>query len=79
MWSADKWFSKAGGVPNGEPGERPQYTKGYYGAFVIDPLGNNIEVMYWSPIWLKALQALPFIMTGTVGVALAIGVSKYYI
>lgn len=33
-----------GGTPNGEPGERPMYGKGYYAAFVLDPLGNNIEV-----------------------------------
>lgn len=71
-------YSKAGGVPNGEPGERPQYVKGYYGAFVIDPLGNNIEVTHLSPLWLKALQAAPFVLTGAVCAAVAAGVSKYY-
>jgi catechol 2,3-dioxygenase-like lactoylglutathione lyase family enzyme len=30
---------------NGGPGERPQYHAGYYGAFVLDPDGNNIEVV----------------------------------
>jgi catechol 2,3-dioxygenase-like lactoylglutathione lyase family enzyme len=30
---------------NGEPGERPRYHRGYYAAFVIDPDGNNIEVV----------------------------------
>ena len=35
----------AGGKDNGAPGERP-YHPGYYGAFVIDPDGNNIEVVY---------------------------------
>lgn len=30
---------------NGEPGLRPQYHPHYYGAFVIDPDGNNIEAV----------------------------------
>lgn len=36
---------KAGGKDNGKPGLRPQYHSSYYGAFVIDPDGNNIEVV----------------------------------
>jgi len=36
---------KAGGKDNGAPGERP-YHPGYYAAFVLDPDGNNIEVVY---------------------------------
>ena len=39
---------KAGGKDNGAPGERP-YHPGYYGAFVLDPDGNNIEVVYHGP------------------------------
>jgi catechol 2,3-dioxygenase-like lactoylglutathione lyase family enzyme len=35
----------AGYEDNGAPGERPGYHTGYYGAFVIDPEGNNIEVV----------------------------------
>jgi catechol 2,3-dioxygenase-like lactoylglutathione lyase family enzyme len=35
----------AGGRPNGEPGPRPQYHPGYYGAFVLDPDGHNIEAV----------------------------------
>ena len=38
----------AGGKDNGAPGERP-YHPGYYRAFVIDPDGNNIEVVYHGP------------------------------
>jgi predicted lactoylglutathione lyase len=30
---------------NGAPGERPIYHEGYYGAFVLDPDGNNVEVV----------------------------------
>ena len=37
---------EAGGKDNGPPGERPQYHPGYYGAFVLDPDGNNIEAVY---------------------------------
>jgi catechol 2,3-dioxygenase-like lactoylglutathione lyase family enzyme len=34
-----------GGRDNGAPGERP-YHPGYYGAFALDPDGNNIEAVY---------------------------------
>jgi catechol 2,3-dioxygenase-like lactoylglutathione lyase family enzyme len=30
---------------NGAPGERPVYHPGYYAAFVLDPDGNNVEVV----------------------------------
>jgi catechol 2,3-dioxygenase-like lactoylglutathione lyase family enzyme len=35
----------AGYPDNGGPGERPEYHPGYYGAFVLDPDGNNIELV----------------------------------
>jgi catechol 2,3-dioxygenase-like lactoylglutathione lyase family enzyme len=35
----------AGGTDNGAPGPRPVYHPGYYGAFVLDPDGNNIEAV----------------------------------
>ncbi|NQT97457.1 MAG: VOC family protein [Candidatus Marinimicrobia bacterium] len=35
----------AGGVDNGGPGLRPDYHPNYYGAFVFDPDGNNIEAV----------------------------------
>ena len=37
---------EAGYRDNGAPGERPQYHRGYYGAFVLDPDGNNVEAVY---------------------------------
>ena len=40
---------KAGGRDNGAPGLRPQYHPNYYGAFVFDPDGNNIEAVCHSP------------------------------
>lgn len=35
----------AGGRDNGAPGLRPHYRPGYYGAFVLDPDGNNMEAV----------------------------------
>jgi catechol 2,3-dioxygenase-like lactoylglutathione lyase family enzyme len=35
----------AGYEDNGAPGERPAYHPGYYGAFVLDPDGHNVEVV----------------------------------
>jgi catechol 2,3-dioxygenase-like lactoylglutathione lyase family enzyme len=39
----------AGGRDNGQPGLRPNYHPGYYGAFVLDPDGHNIEAVCHSP------------------------------
>ena len=36
---------KAGAVDNGAPGLRPHYHEHYYGAFVFDPDGYNIEAV----------------------------------
>jgi catechol 2,3-dioxygenase-like lactoylglutathione lyase family enzyme len=35
----------AGGRDNGAPGLRPRYHPDYYGAFVLDPDGHNIEAI----------------------------------
>ncbi|ANB17939.1 VOC family protein [Dokdonella koreensis] len=35
----------AGGVDNGAPGLRPHYHPHYYGAFVLDPDGHNVEAV----------------------------------
>jgi catechol 2,3-dioxygenase-like lactoylglutathione lyase family enzyme len=35
----------AGGPDNGAPGPRPIYQPNYYGAFVLDPDGNNVEAV----------------------------------
>ena len=39
----------AGGTDNGGPGLRPHYHPHYYGAFVRDPDGNNIEAVCHDP------------------------------
>jgi catechol 2,3-dioxygenase-like lactoylglutathione lyase family enzyme len=38
-----------GGKDNGAPGLRPHYHATYYGAFVIDPDGNNVEAVCHAP------------------------------
>ncbi len=40
----------AGGRDNGAPGLRPHYHPNYYGAFVLDPDGNNIEAVCHRPL-----------------------------
>ena len=39
----------AGGKDNGAPGLRPHYHANYYGAFVRDPDGHNIEAVCHAP------------------------------
>jgi len=46
----------AGGTDNGAPGERA-YHPGYYGAFVLDPDGNNIEAVFHG----EAKQSAPYV------------------
>ncbi len=38
-----------GGRDNGAPGLRPEYHPNYYGAFVLDPDGNNVEAVCHAP------------------------------
>ena len=40
---------KAGGRDNGAPGLRPHYHAHYYGAFILDPDGHNIEAVCHTP------------------------------
>lgn len=39
----------AGGSANGGPALRPEYHPTYYGAFVLDPDGNNVEAVCHRP------------------------------
>ena len=39
----------AGAKDNGAPGVREIYHPNYYGAFVFDPDGNNVEAVYHKP------------------------------
>jgi catechol 2,3-dioxygenase-like lactoylglutathione lyase family enzyme len=47
FWRAGK---SAGYEDGGEPGERPQYTPGYYGAFLRDPDGNSAEAVHHADV-----------------------------
>ena len=38
-------LTEAGHPDNGAPGERPAYHEGYYAAYVLDPDGNNVELV----------------------------------
>jgi catechol 2,3-dioxygenase-like lactoylglutathione lyase family enzyme len=40
----------AGAADNGPPGPRALYHPHYYGAFILDPDGNNIEVVCHAPV-----------------------------
>ena len=40
----------AGGKDNGAPGVRAHYHPNYYGAFVLDPDGHNIEAVCHAPV-----------------------------
>jgi predicted lactoylglutathione lyase len=40
----------AGGKDNGPPGIRAHYHPNYYGAFVLDMDGHNIEAVYRKPV-----------------------------
>ena len=39
----------AGGTDNGQPGIREDYHEHYYGAFILDPDGNNVEAVCHKP------------------------------
>ncbi|KAI0118889.1 Glyoxalase/Bleomycin resistance protein/Dihydroxybiphenyl dioxygenase [Nemania sp. FL0031] len=48
----DEWYAaaiKAGGTCNGKPGPRREFSDLYYAAFVLDPLGNNLEAVHYKP------------------------------
>lgn len=38
----------AGGIDDGAPGPRPDYTDAYYGCFIRDLDGHKIEATYWN-------------------------------
>jgi catechol 2,3-dioxygenase-like lactoylglutathione lyase family enzyme len=40
---------EAGGKDNGAPGVRATYHPNYYGAYVLDPDGNNVEAVCHTP------------------------------
>lgn len=47
--TAYKGAVAGGGRCNGRPGYREHYESGYYAAFVFDPDGHNIEILFREP------------------------------
>lgn len=50
--AVDSFYEKAmaaGGRDNGQPGIRNRYHDSYYAAFILDPDGNNVEVVCHFP------------------------------
>ena len=50
--TVDRFYAEAiaaGATDNGRPGLRPHYHANYYGAFVLDPDGHNIEAVCHLP------------------------------
>jgi catechol 2,3-dioxygenase-like lactoylglutathione lyase family enzyme len=51
--AVDRFYTsalEAGGRDNGAPGPRGPAEMGYYGAYVLDPDGNNIEAGFRKPL-----------------------------
>ena len=51
--SVERWHAAAidnGGIDNGAPGVRPEYSGRYYAAFALDPDGNNVEAVFHAPV-----------------------------
>jgi catechol 2,3-dioxygenase-like lactoylglutathione lyase family enzyme len=51
--TVDRFYAEAiaaGGSDNGRPGVRPHYHPDYYGAFVLDPDGHNVEAVCRAPV-----------------------------
>jgi catechol 2,3-dioxygenase-like lactoylglutathione lyase family enzyme len=58
--TVDRFYEAAlagGGRDNGAPGER-EYHPGYYGAYVLDPDGTNVEAVYHGPVERSAPSVL---------------------
>jgi hypothetical protein len=76
---------KAGATDNGKPGVRSQYHRFYYGAFVLDPEGRNLEVVCHKPAFMAGDGVLGKIVEvgtgipGLVGIlAAAAGTAAWY-
>ncbi|KAJ3509100.1 hypothetical protein NLJ89_g5391 [Agrocybe chaxingu] len=68
----------AGGKCNGTPGPRPQYFATYYGAFVLDPDGRNLEAVCLKPAFLAEPWGLVgWGITGLVLAGVAGGVASW--
>jgi catechol 2,3-dioxygenase-like lactoylglutathione lyase family enzyme len=50
---------RAGGVDEGAPGERARYGVGYYGAYLRDPDGNKVHIVFRGDLPARANNATP--------------------
>ena len=60
---------KAGGKDNGPPGLRKDYHRFYYGCFLYDLDGNNVECVCHWPTALLVLTSWP-VLVGSIGMSL---------
>ncbi|KDR72802.1 hypothetical protein GALMADRAFT_73233 [Galerina marginata CBS 339.88] len=68
----------AGGKCNGPPGVRPEYLSIYYGAFVLDPEGRNIEAVCIKPAFLaEPWGVVGWLATSGILAAVGSGVAKW--
>ena len=68
--AVDSWWRRLveeGYESDGEPGRRPQYSESYYGAFVVDPDGNNVEAVHHA----QSAHGIDHLWLGTRDVAAA--------
>jgi len=70
--------SAAGGKCNGPPGVREEYFVTYYGGFVLDPEGRNIEAVCMKPgFWADSWGLLGWSTTVAVLAGAGSGVAKW--
>ncbi|KAF8801284.1 Glyoxalase/Bleomycin resistance protein/Dihydroxybiphenyl dioxygenase [Phlegmacium glaucopus] len=68
----------AGGKCNGPPGVRKEYCSMYYGAFVTDPEGRNIEAVCLKPaFWAEPWGWVGWSAAGTLACAIGGGIGKW--
>jgi len=70
--------SAAGGKCNGPPGVRKEYFATYYGAFVLDPEGRNIEAVCLKPaFWAEPWGWVGWSAAGTLACAIGGCIGKW--
>lgn len=71
--------SAAGAKCNGPPGVRPEYFSLYYGAFVLDLDGRNVEAVCTRPGFIaEEWGVFGWIIFGALLGVAAGGIAKYY-
>ena len=55
---------EAGYTDDGRPGPRPEYGDDYYGGFLLDPDGTNVESVHHGPAWSRGAACNPELHLG---------------